>query len=157
PFNFTFDATAGKTYFFTVGNYANGVAGALAYQVTATYAPAPDAHERNDTFDDAKPAPSGPFDFCVFAGDQTNDGADVDYFSITAPASATKLHVHVDNKSPANQGQRFQALLFDGTKTELNSVIGGGAAADIDVLWDLPPGGGKFYVGLTTHAPYTNS
>jgi hypothetical protein len=157
PFNFTFGATAGKTYLFTVGNAYNNVSGTLPYQVTATYAPVPDAHERNDTFDQATPAPSGTFDFYVFAGDQTNKGADIDFFSVTAPASAKKMHVHIDNKSPSTEGQRIQAFLFDGSKNHLTDVLGSGQQADVDAVWDLPAGGGNFFVALTTAYPYSNS
>jgi hypothetical protein len=149
PFTMKFYATAGKKYFVAVEDVYT-ISATMPYQLEVTYLPVPDAFERNDTFADAKPAPVGPFDFYLFAGDQTNGGEDVDYFTISAPTSATKLHVHIQNKSTSAAPQRFTVNAFDATKSAVGHATGSDEQADVDAVIDLPTQGGTFYVAISS-------
>lgn len=146
PSHFSHHVTAGKTYFVLVSGGHSGVT--VPYELTVKFTPVVDAFERNDSKDDAKDAPIGtPFDLVIFAGTDTNGGADVDFFKFDAPADKTKLRVKIENKTTGDEAMGYKFSLFDKDNNEGNyDYVSSGASYDDTV--DLPAGGGLTYVSF---------
>lgn len=138
PFEFSHKVTAGKTYFLKVRDQNDA---AQAYALDVTFEPVVDAYEPNNTYETAKSLTLGQAtNVILFAGDQTNDGNDDDYFMVNVPAGKTKLTVKIANKSTKDAAQLHTVTLFDAGKNEEGYHAASGGQADLSHTFDVAPG-----------------
>lgn len=117
------DVSAGKDYYVKL----NEPTGATPIKLRFEFVPTVDVYERNDTPDTARMLTSGQTVNVVhFAGIDTLDGDDVDYFKIDVPAGKTKITVKVANKSTAAEGQIWNVRVLDSARAD----VGGGSSAN---------------------------
>jgi hypothetical protein len=151
PFSFRKNVTAGKQYFVSLGDAAGSRDAIIPYSVTFTFVPVADLFERNDDFDVAKSiTPGTPFDLVLFAGIDTNDADDADFFSLTVPPDKTKLHVEITNKSTSNEPQAHFVTLFSASKSRTGSASEPNSRADLSADFNIKSGEKaylKFYDG----------
>lgn len=139
PFAIDFHATAGKLYYVKVFN--GRTEKTIPYTLESSFTPVPDTFERNDSFDTAKDAPVGPFDLYLFAGEETNNGDDIDFFKADVPAGMTKVRVQIENKSTADAPQLHAVGIHGSNKAEINTYYAAGAQVDFDHTFDLSGSG----------------
>src|SRR5690606_20394699 len=109
--------------------------------------PVPDTFERNDSFDTAKDAPIGEaFDLYMFAGIETNDGDDEDFFKAEVPSGMTKVRVQIENKSTSDAGQRHAVAIYGSNKAEIDLHYAAGQQVDVDHTFDLSGATGTIYL-----------
>lgn len=136
PFKVEFNATAGKLYYVKVFN--GHAESTVPYTLESSFTAVPDAFERNDSFDTAKPAPTGEFDLYMFAGIDTNGGDDEDFFKIDMPTTGTpNLRIKVTNKSTAELPQIHGVTIHGTDKREIEGHYAAGEQADLDHTFDL--------------------
>lgn len=136
------NVTAGKLYYVRVDNGSNGKT--IPYTLDFGFTAVADPSERNDTFETAKPAPVGQFDLFLFAGVDTNKGADIDFFTIDVP-NGKKVRVHIENKSTAEATQRHRVDVYDANKGYIARAYASGPQANLDTTFEIPTAG-KVYV-----------
>jgi hypothetical protein len=138
PFEFSHKVSAGKTYYLKVLDQNSA---AQSYALDVTFEPVVDAYEPNNTYETAKALTLGQAtNVIMFAGDQTNDGNDEDYFMVTVPAGKTKLSVKIANKSTKDAAQLHTVTLFDAGKNEEGYHAASGGQADLSHTFDVAPG-----------------
>lgn len=139
------DVTAGKAYYVKVP--APGEATDL--DIKFEFMPVKDMSERNDTFETASMVTLGTAqDLYLFAGANTNDGSDVDYFKITVPDGATKVNVMIKNNSTADKPQSFAATLYGTDKSSIDSAYSANGQADLSGSFDVSAAG-TYYLKVT--------
>jgi hypothetical protein len=145
PFEFMHRVTGGKTYYLKVLDQNDR---SEQYKLDITFEPVVDAFEPNNTYETAKTLTLGQAtNLILFAGDQTNDGSDEDYFMVTVPAGKTKLTVKVANKSTKDAAQLHTVTLFDAGKNEEGYHAASGGQADFSHTYDVAPG--TYYLKVT--------
>jgi hypothetical protein len=138
PFKASMAVTAGKSY------YLKLTAPPDATNVTfkVEFVPVNDTTERNDDFATAAMLTSGTAqDLIMFAGDQTNEGRDMDYFKVDVPAGKTKVTVKIENKSTAALPQGFTVTLFAPDKSEIDRASTDNDQADLTHSFDVTASG----------------
>jgi hypothetical protein len=142
PFDFEFNVTAGKLYYIEVFNGHGETP--IPYTLQPKFTAVADPFERNDSFDTAKAAPIGEaFDLVLFAGADTNEAQDVDYFTIEAPSGKSKVRVKITNTAEQYHGVK----LFGSNKADLGTIYAAGEQADVDDVLDLADSnGGTYYL-----------
>lgn len=136
-FVITEDVTAGQDYFLKVSG-----GDATSYTITASFAAVEDAFERNDTFETAKALTSGEqVDLYLFAGKDTLEGTDTDYFKIDVPAGQTQIKVMIDNNSTAAEGQTPYVELYNASKEYVAGEGASNAQADLDATFTVEAAG----------------
>jgi len=115
-----------------------------------------DAFERNDDFPDAKPITAGtPFNLVLFAGVDTNDGTDNDFFTFDIAGDKTKLHLEITNDSPADEAQTHFVTVYDANKSQLGATSEPNARANLSEEFNVTSGEKvflKFYDGASTNS-----
>ena len=145
----TQDVTAGKDYFLKV----NG-GDATSYTITAAFAAVPDGFERNDTFETAKALTSGEqVDLYLFAGKDTLEGSDVDYFKIDVAQGQTQVKVMIDNNSTAAEGQTPYVELYNPSKEYVAGEGASNAQADLDSTFTVEAAGTYYLKVEASNSP----
>lgn len=145
PLVFQQDVSAGKDYYVRINQPSEAGEATIRFE----FVPTVDMYERNDTFETAKALTSGATVNVVnFAGHDTMDGDDVDFFRIDVPAGKTQIMVKIANKSTAAEGQLWNVRLLNAAKEDLD---GGGSAnsqADVNETFTVESAG-AYYLRLT--------
>lgn len=141
--------TAGNTYYVRV----NQPADATDVKLRVEFVPVVDMNERNDTFDTAKALISGtPINVISFAGVETLEGDDEDFFKIEVPAGKTTIAVKLDNKSTAAEAQSHEVRLYKADKEELDAAFSANNQADLEESFTVEAPG-TYYLKVKANTP----
>jgi hypothetical protein len=140
--------TAGKTYYVRI----NQPADATELKVRVAFEPVVDMNERNDTFETAKALTSGtPISLISFAGVETLEGDDEDFFKIEVPAGKTTIALKIDNKSTGDEAQSHEVRLYKANKEELDAAYSANAQADLEESFTVEAAG-TYYLKVKANA-----
>ncbi|MFN3429713.1 MAG: pre-peptidase C-terminal domain-containing protein [Candidatus Sericytochromatia bacterium] len=132
------DVTAGQDYYVKLSEPSSAVQATVRFE----FVPTVDVFERNDTFETARMLMSGQtVNLIHFAGSETLNGDDVDFFKFEVPAGKTKVSMKIVNKSTADEGQIWNVRLLSASKADLEGAVSPNYQADVSADWTVPSAG----------------
>ncbi|MNS39154.1 hypothetical protein D3C72_714270 [compost metagenome] len=139
------DVTAGQDYYVKLSEPSAAVQATVRFE----FVPTVDVFERNDTFETARMLMSGQtVNVIHFAGSETLNGDDVDFFKFEVPAGKSKVNLKIMNKSTVDEGQIWNVRLLSASKADLEGAVSPNYQADVSADWtvDAP---GTYYLRVS--------
>jgi hypothetical protein len=140
-------ASAGHAYYVEViGSSPSGS------PIKVTFEPVTDPFEPNDDVAAARPIASGAtLDVKVFAGHDTNDGIDTDFFSLDTRGRQA-VRIQLANHSGSDAPQWFTVKVIADGKTLLGGAGSPELGGDIDAMFALPPSTARVVFAVTARS-----